>query len=112
MAIEYKVGKNKYEEQFKFTYQEDGSDHTELILLTITYAEADILKDMTGNNVDAEKFAEILFKDKLEFVKEKAGSAYEDLVFNVGFQLINVLLNDQKDFLSSMNSMREKIKKT
>lgn len=107
MAIEYKVGKNKYEEEFKFTYQEDGKDQVELIPLTITYEEADILKDMVKNKINEEKFAKILFKDKLDFIKEKAGKAYEDLVFSVGFQLIKILLQDQKTVLSSLSTMQK-----
>ena len=110
MAIEFKVGKNKYEEQFKFTYQEDNKEKVELIDLKITYAEAELLKNFEKSNIDEEKFAKILFKDKLEFIKEKAGLAYEDLVFSVGFQLMKVLIEDQKAFLSSMSSIREEIK--
>ena len=110
MAIEFKVGKYKYEEQFKFTYQEDNKDKIELIDLKITYAEADLLKDMKKSQINEEKFAKILFKDKLEFIKEKAGLAYEDLVFSVGFQLMKVLIEDQKAFLSSMSSIQKEVK--
>ena len=111
MALEFEVKKHKVVEVFKLKYEENNEPKMENINILITYEEADELSKMIKNELTLERFAEILFKDRVDFIKEKTGPAYEDCVISVGFQLTTNLFKDKIAIIKSTSSMREFLSK-
>lgn len=107
MALEFEVKKYKVVEKFKLKYEENNESKVEEIDILITYEEADELSKMVKNELTIDRFAEILFKSRVDFVKEKTGPAYEDCVISVGFQLTTNLFKDKIAIIKSTSSMRE-----
>lgn len=111
MALEFTVKKYKVTETFKLKYEENNKPKEDKIDILITYKEAEEITKMVEGNMSFDRFAEILFKGKLDFVKEKTGLSYEDCVLSVGFQLTTKLFKDKVSVIKSSSSMQEFLKK-
>lgn len=110
MALSYKVKEYAIKEQFDLKGL-DGTKHTFDIL--VTHEGVEKLKEVSEEKreLKLEEFAEILFHDQVDQIKEITQKDYENCVVTVGFQLLQNLMAEKVKTLNSMNSMRQKIQK-
>lgn len=109
MALQFEVKKYKAKDELSL---KDLQGKTHKIPILITYEEADELVEAAEKKkFTLERFAEILFKEHLEKVKEITGQAFEDCVVSVGFQFTTKLFKNRSEFINSTKSMHEFLKK-
>lgn len=111
MALKFEVNKYKAKDEVELTDLQ-GKIHKIPILLT--YDDADELvaiNEDPNKSLDFDRFAEILFHDQVDKVKEITGKSFEDCVVMVGFQFMSKLFKNRMEFINSTTSMRQVLKK-
>ena len=112
MALKYEVNKYKAKDVLEL---KDSKGEIHKIPILLTYEDADELMAINEDpkkELKFDRFAEILFHDEVEKVKEITGKGYEDCVVMVGFQFMSKLFKNRMEFINSTVSMRQTLKKT